>query len=91
MRSSRTGDPFVTANTRRLWALAFVIAVGGTGYSLLSGAAETLLIQRSAAADQIDLSFTVSFLPIIIGIGVAVLASVWKVGVELRDDVDGMI
>ena len=91
VRSSRTGDPFVAANTRRLWALALVIAVGGTGYSLLSGAAQMLLIQRSAAADQIDLSFTASFLPIIIGIGVAVLASVWKVGVELRDDVDGMI
>ncbi len=91
VRSSRNGDPFVAANSRRLWALAFVIAVGGTSYSMLSGAAETLLIQRSAAADQMGMSFTVSFLPIIIGIGVAVLASVWKVGVDLRDDVDGMI
>lgn len=91
VREAANGDPFIAVNEQRLWTLAAVIAVGGTAFSLFSGAARTLLIQRSAAADDFEISFSVSFLPIVVGIGVAVLASVWHVGVGLRDDVEGMV
>lgn len=91
VRSARRGDPFVAANERRLWSLASVVAVGGMVASLVGGMAETFLLQRSAAADRVDIAFTLSFLPIVIGVGIAVLASVWHVGIELRDDVDGMV
>ncbi len=91
LRSAKDGDPFVRANVRRLWILANLIAIGGTAYSMFSGFASMLMIQRSAAADLAPIEFSVSFLPLVIGIGVAVLAGVWQVGVGLRDDVEGTI
>lgn len=91
VRSARHGDPFVRANVRRLWWLAALFAIGGTGYSMLSGFASVLMIQRSAAADLAVIQFTVEFLPILVGIAIAGLASVWQVGVGLREDVEGMV
>lgn len=91
VRSARHGDPFVRANVQRLWWLAALFAIGGTGYSLLSGFAAVLMIQRSAAADLAVIQFSVEFLPILVGIAIAGLASVWQVGVGLREDVEGMV
>ena len=91
VRSAVHGDPFVRANVRRLWSLAALFAVGGTGYSMLSGFAAVLMIQRSAAADLAVIRFTVEALPIMVGIAIAALASVWQVGVGLREDVEGMV
>ncbi len=91
VRSARRGDPFVAANERRLWMLALVIALGGTAMQLVGGFCRLLMLQRSAAAEMTMITASISFMPIIIGLGVAVLASVWHVGVGLRDDVEGMI
>ncbi len=91
VRSARLGNPFVARNERRLWKLAVLIAAGGTGYSMFSGVAGSLLIEPSAAGGLTELVFTVSFLPLIAGLGVAVLASVWHVGIGLQDDVAGTI
>lgn len=91
VRSARHGDPFVRANVRRLWWLAGLFAIGGTSYSVLSGFAEVLMIRRSAVADLAVTRFTVEFLPILVGIAIAGLASVWQVGVGLREDVEGMV
>ncbi len=91
VRTARRGDPFIAANERRLWRLAFLIAVGGTAWSLAGAFLGMLLIQRSAAADMTPITASVSFLPLIVGLGVGVLASVWHVGIGLRDDVEGMI
>ncbi|MBK6437620.1 MAG: DUF2975 domain-containing protein [Candidatus Microthrix sp.] len=91
VRSARLGDPFVARNERRLWTLAGLIAVGGTGYSMLTGVAEMLMLRRSAAAGLTEMVFTVSFLPLVAGLGVAVLAWVWHVGISLQDEVAGTI
>ncbi len=91
VRSAKHGDPFVRANVRRLWWLAALLAIGGTVYSMLSGFAAVLMVQRSAAADLTPIQFTVDFLWILLGIAIAALATVWRVGVGLREDVDGMV
>jgi len=57
----------------------------------VSGSAATLMIQRSAAADLAPIQFTIEFLPLLLGLVVAVLAGVWQIGVEMRDDVAGMV
>jgi hypothetical protein len=90
-RSTRAGDPFTPANERRLWTVAILVAVGGIGYSMVAGFARMLLVQRSAAADLFAIVFEISFLPIIAGVVIAALASIWRIGVSLRDDVDGTI
>lgn len=91
LRSAKHGDPFVAAIVRRLWLRSILIVIGGTSYSMLSGFAATLMIQRSAAADLAPIEFSFSFLPLVAGIGLAVHAGVWQVGVDLREDVKGMI
>lgn len=91
IRSARSGDPFTAANEQRLWALAGLTAIGGTAYSLIDGFTEMLLIQRSAAADLFVPTATLSFLPLIMGATLAMLAMVWRMGVQLRDDVEGTI
>jgi hypothetical protein len=90
-RSTRLGDPFSTANEQRLWTLAAVVAIGGSASAWLGEAARAWLVARSAAAGVVTFSFTLSFAPIIAGIVVAMLASIWHVGVGLREDVEGMV
>lgn len=90
-RAARNGDPFSPANESRLWKLAFLVAIGGSAVSWVGAAVRAWLIESSAAADSVALTFTLVFTPIIVGIGIALLASVWRVGVGLREDVDGMV
>jgi hypothetical protein len=90
-RSSQLGDPFSSTNERRLWLLALTVAIGGSA-SLWSGEfVRVWLVNRSAAADLVSSAVTFRFTPIIAGLGVATLASVWHTGVRLREDVEGMI
>ncbi len=91
VRSTRRGDPFTTLNEQRLWALAALVAVGGTVHQFIAGFTHMLLIQRSAAADMFALTATLSFLPIVFGLLIALLAAVWRIGVELREDVEATI
>ena len=91
VRSARRDDPFTTANEHRLWSLAALVGVGGMAYQLVSGFVNMLLIQRSAAADMFAMTATISFLPVVFGLLIALLAAVWRIGVELREDVEATI
>lgn len=90
-RSARFGDPFTAANERRLWWLAGLVSIGGTLVSMISGSAETVIMGRSAAADLFDIEFEISFLSIAAGLVISALASIWHVGVLMRDELDATI
>lgn len=91
IRSMRSGDPFTNANERRLWLLAGVIGIGGTLNSMVKAFTDLLLIQRSAAADMFEVSATVSFLPLILGLVIALLAFVWRIGITMGEELEGTI
>lgn len=91
IRSVRSGDPFTRANERRLWQIAGLVGVGATVVSMLEGVARTFIFQRSAAADLVPIGIDISFLPLIAAGVIAVLATVWRSGVGLRDDVEGLV
>lgn len=91
VRSTRRGDPFTTANEQRLWSLAVLVGVGGTAYEFVAGFVRLALIQRSAAADMFTMTATFSFLPLIFGLVIALLAAVWRIGIDLREDVEATI
>ena len=91
LRSTRRDGPFTTANERRLWWLAAVAAIAGTATHLIDQAVENWLIQRSAAADLVPVSFQLKVTPLFLGGLIAVLASIWNVGIALRDDADATI
>lgn len=90
-RSTRSGDPFTAENERRLWRIAGLVLVGGFLVGVIAGFAKTIIVQRSAAADLFDISVTLQFSPVVIGLVVAALASIWHQGVAMRDELDATI
>lgn len=90
-RSAKNGDPFTAANERRLWTISGLVSIGGVLVSLIGGSAETIIMGRSAASELFDIEFEISFLPIAAGLVISALASVWHVGVEMRDELDATI
>lgn len=89
--SAKTGQPFTEENERRLWTLASVVGIGGTGVSIANTFARTFVLQRSELADLFAIEFYVSFLPLFAGLAVAVLAGIWRIGVNMSDDLTGTI
>jgi len=90
-RSARVGDPFTAANERRLWVIAGLVSIGGTIVTMIAGSAETIIMGQSAAADLFAIEFEISFLPIAAGLFISALASIWHVGVAMRNELDATI
>jgi len=90
-RSTKDGDPFTARNERRLWSIAGLVMVGGIVVSMISGSAQTIIMGRSAASELFIIEFEISFLPIIAGLVIAALASIWHIGVDMRDELDATI
>lgn len=91
VHSTRVGDPFTTENEHRLWLLAGIVAIGGTLDGLVTGVVDTLLIEHSAAADLVRASSELSAFPIAVGLLLAMLALVWRIGIRMREDLEGTI
>lgn len=90
-RSTKDGDPFTARNERRLWSIAGLVTIGGIVVSMISGSAQTIIMGRSAASELFVTEFEISFLPVIAGLVVAALASIWHIGVEMHDELDATI
>jgi len=86
------GDPFIRPNVRRLYILALLLTASPV-IDFVSQIAESELVSRSLPKDfavsSVDFS---SFVPSIgMGLLVLVLAEVFKIGVRLREDVEGLV
>lgn len=90
-RSARLDDPFTARNERRLWWISGLMIVGGVVVSFIGGAAETIVMGRSEAADLFNVEFEISFAPIVVGLVIAALASIWHQGVVMRDELEATI
>lgn len=84
-------EVFTPSNARRLVGIGLAVAVGGTVVQLLGYAAHQGIVARSAAAGLVDVAFSFSFLPLVIGAIVLLLAEVFRQGARLRADVDGLV
>ncbi len=90
-RIVRTVPPvFTPANTRRLVHIGLIVAIGGSGVQLLSFAAHQAIVARSAAAGILEVVFSFSFTPLMIGAIVLLLAAVFRHGVRLQADLDAL-
>lgn len=87
--SVRTGDPFTSANTRRLRMIGLIVLIGGPLGDLIT----PLITQMVLDPTGIDTPFQLSFSPTLplVGLGVLVLAEVFRHGVRLREDVEATI
>lgn len=91
VRTVPTAEVFTPANARRMTGIGLTVALGGSAVQLLGFTAHKAVITRSAAAGIVDVAFSFSFLPLLVGAIVLLLAEVFRQGVRLRAEVDGLI
>lgn len=91
VRSVRTGTPFTNENARRLRILALLVGVGGTFVAATHEFVQRWLLDNSAAADLVIRDWYVSFIPLLLGVFIGVVAEVWRAGVAMADDLDGVV
>lgn len=91
VRSVRDADPFSHTNARRLRWLAALVAVGGTVISVLGTMLRRWLLDHSGAGNIVARDWSVSWLPLLTGLLIAVLAQVWSSGVEMRDELEDVV
>lgn len=92
--SARRGDPFIATNAKRLaWAGALVL-VGPTLALLSQQAVLRWMLAESTASGKADVWFRWEWIPVWpLGAGLAllVLAAVWRRGVAMRSDLEGLV
>lgn len=91
VRSLRQGDPFVEANARRLYVIAAAVGLGGQGAALLGGWGRAGVLQHPLVAPYVVHEQSLPLLPLLAGLGVAVLAEVFRQGAVLRREVEGLV
>lgn len=91
LRAARTSDPFDKANLRRLQTLTALVLVGGTLVAWGGAFVRRWLLDNSAVADIVPMDFHFTFLPIIGGVLLSMLAEVWRRGVAMRTELEGLI
>lgn len=91
VRTVPTAEVFTRVNARRMVGVGLAVAIGGSAVQLLGYAAHNGILARSAAAGIVDITFSFSFLPLVVGAIVLLLAEVFRQGVRLRAEVDGLV
>jgi nitrogen fixation/metabolism regulation signal transduction histidine kinase len=91
VRSLRTGDPFTTANARRLATLGTVIIVGGVLLPLVQAVAFQAVLEPLLLDAPPSWELDLHLWPALAGVLVGFLAEVFSRGARLREDVEGLV
>jgi len=85
LRAADRGDPFLPSAGRRLGTLGAVLLVGVPGIVVLQWLAAQAATSGTFAAPMVTPSLSLSLLHVLPGLGLLVLAGVFRRGAELRD------
>lgn len=91
VRSLRHGDPFVPVNTRRLFVIAATVGIGGQLAVLLIAWGKQGVLDHPLVEPYVVRELSASFVPLLAGLGIAVLAEVFRQGTRLRREVEGLV
>jgi len=86
-----SGEVFVRENARRMLAIGVIVAVGGSLAQVLRYLGWVDMIEHSAAAGVVRAAWSFSFLPLLAGAVILLLAEVFRQGVRIRADVEGLV
>jgi len=89
LRTVRDGDPFVHANARRLWTAGVVLMAGGGLTSLISQVSTMVALGRLGDYTTMESSFDLT--PVLCGLVLVVLGEVFRQGIKLRADTEGLV
>lgn len=91
VRSVRFGTPFTATNARRLRTLALLVGVGGTVVTVSRELVRRWLLDGSAAAGIVQHGWSVTVTPLLVGVIIGVVAQVWRTGVVMSEELDGVV
>lgn len=91
VRSVRIGTPFTDVNARRLRILALLVGVGGTLVAVTNELVRRWLLDNSAASGIVGHEWHITFIPLLLGVIIGVVAEVWRAGVVMAEDLDGVV
>lgn len=92
--SARRGDPFNNQNASRLAAAGVLVMAGPALAILVQQAAVRWMLGDSTAANKADIWFQWASAPwwtLGVGLALLVLAAVWRHGVAMRADLEGLV
>jgi hypothetical protein len=98
VRSLDRGEPFVAANVRRVYAIAYTVLVGSLAVPVAGAVCDSVLRSRALGADGLVLTAGllggrggISLALVLTGFLLAALAEVFRRGARLREDVEGLV
>ena len=93
LRDTRAGEPFTRRNVWRINTTALIVGIGWMPVQFTQGVADNMIQTSGRIPDQGLPSFVFTFtpLPLATGIVIALIGEVFRRGVELRDDVEGLV
>ena len=90
-RGLRAGDPFTTANARRLTSLAVLVVVAGGTLQFFQAISQDALLAAALPGQDRTSVFEISFWFVPVGGLLFFLAEVFARGARLREDVEGLV
>lgn len=93
LRDTQSKEPFTRRNVWRITTTALIVGIGMWPVQFAQGVADNMIQTSGRIPDQGDPSFVFTFtaLPLAAGIVVALIGEAFRRGVELRDDVEGLV
>jgi len=93
LRDTQAGEPFTRRNVWRISTTALIVGIGGMPVQFVQGVADNMIQTSGRIPDQGDPSFVFTFgpLPLVAGIVIALIGEAFRRGVQLRDDVEGLV
>lgn len=93
LRTTQAKDPFTRRNVGRINTIALVIGIGGVLVQFVQGIADFAIQTMGRLPDRSDLTYVFTFtpLPLVVMLVIALIGEVFRRGVQLRDDVEGLV
>lgn len=92
---SRGTSPFTSRNVRRLRWMGLLLMIGAPVASFANWLVLRWIVESSSMGDRVSVyDYRISSAPIwtmLVGAAVLVLADVWRRGVQMADDVEGLV
>jgi DUF2975 family protein len=82
---------FSSRNARRMVTIGMLIGLGLSATSLLTYFGQVGIVHRSAAAGQLSVPFSFSFVPLLAGAVIVVFAEVFRRGIAMREDLETVV
>ena len=91
VRTLPTGDVFTAPNVRRVMLIGVLVGVGSPALQLTVHLAQRAVLAHSAAAGIVKVAPSFNLLPLWLGAVVLLLAEVFRQGVRMRAEVEGLV